>query len=215
MGQVSPPSINTLVTLSIVSHGDSEKVAHLLESLHSCEQNSQFQVILTDNLGDDLPAFESSAGMSITILRNRHPCGYAINHNQAFRLAGTNYFCILNPDVLFEQEVFRRLIASLETDKADIVAPLIVDSSAVVQDSYRALPTPLNIIQRKLPGYRFAPIPPDADGMIRPDWMAGIFLLLKSEIYHKMGGFDERYRLYFEDVDFCTRARAGLSRSPL
>jgi N-acetylglucosaminyl-diphospho-decaprenol L-rhamnosyltransferase len=211
MDQAFPPAIKSLVTLSIVSHGDAEKVALLLESLHSCEQNSQFRVILTDNLGNDLPAIDNPAGVSITILRNQRPRGFASNHNQAFRLAETKYFCILNPDVLFEQAVFRRLIALLETDKADIVAPLIVDPGAVVQDSFRVLPTPLNIVRRKLPGYRFVPIPADADGLARPDWMAGIFLLLKSESYKKLGGFDERYRFYFEDVDLCTRARlAGL-----
>jgi N-acetylglucosaminyl-diphospho-decaprenol L-rhamnosyltransferase len=211
MGQASPPSNKPLVTLSIVSHGDAEKVARLLESLRSCEQNSQFRVILTDNLGDNLPAFDSSAGASFTILRNQRPCGFACNHNQAFRLVETSYFCILNPDVLFEQEVFGHLIALLETDKADIVAPLIVDSNAVVQDSFRALPTPLDIVRRKLPGYRFVPIPPDADDLVRPDWMAGILLLLKSETYRKLNGFDDRYRFYFEDVEFCTRARlAGL-----
>jgi N-acetylglucosaminyl-diphospho-decaprenol L-rhamnosyltransferase len=207
MIQASLPSSRLLVTLSIVSHGDAEKIGRLLKSLRTCEQNSQFQVILTDNLGDNLPSFDSSTETSFEILRNHHPRGYAWNHNQAFRLVKTPYFCILNPDVLFEQEVFGRLLALLETDKADIVAPLIVDSNAVVQDSFRSLPTPLEIVRRKIPGYRSAPIPADADGLLRPDWMAGIFLLLKSETYRKIKGFDEKYRLYFEDVDLCTRAR--------
>jgi N-acetylglucosaminyl-diphospho-decaprenol L-rhamnosyltransferase len=200
-----------LVTLSIVSHGDAEKIRRLLKSLRTFEQGGQFKLILTDNLGDDLPLFHISTLASFEVIRNPHPRGYGSNHNQAFLLAETRYFCILNPDVIFEQEVFGQLIALLETGKADIVAPLIVDSKAVVQDSFRALPTPLDIIRRRLPGYSPVPIPPDADGMVRPDWMAGIFLLMRTETYLKLKGFDERYRLYFEDVDLCTRARlAGL-----
>jgi len=209
--QSSLPSNEPLVTLSIVSHGDAEKIGRLLNSLRTCEQINQFHVILTDNLGDNLPSFDSSMGTSFEILRNQQPRGYGWNHNQAFRLVKTKYFCILNPDILFVQEVFRRLIALLETDKVGIVSPLIVDSSAVVQDSFRTLPTPLEIIRRKIPGYRLAPTPADADGLIRPDWMAGMFLLLRSETYRKLRGFNESYRLYFEDVDLCTRARlAGL-----
>ncbi len=211
MGQSSPPSHSPSITLSIVSHGDAEKVERLLESLRSCEQNSQFQVILTDNLGNDLPTFDGFAKISLTFIRNQRPRGFASNHNQAFGLAKTNYFCVLNPDVFFEQEVFGNLIALLDTAKADIVAPLILDPEGVVQDSFRVLPTPLNIVRRKLPGYRFAPIPAGAGGLVRPDWMAGTFLLMKRETFSKMGGFDEKFHLYFEDVDFCTRARlAGL-----
>jgi N-acetylglucosaminyl-diphospho-decaprenol L-rhamnosyltransferase len=211
MSQPSLPSNKPLVMLSIVSHGDAEKIRRLLKSLQACEKAEQFRVVLTDNLGDDLPSFDSSTLASFEILRNPQPRGYGWNLNQAFRLADTKYCCILNPDALFEQEVFGRLIAHLETGQADIVAPLIVDSNAVIQDSFRTLPTPLEIIRRKLPGYRPTPIPPDAEGMVRPDWIAAIFLLLRTETYRRLKGFDERYRLYFEDVDFCTRARlAGL-----
>jgi N-acetylglucosaminyl-diphospho-decaprenol L-rhamnosyltransferase len=211
MVQPALPSNQPLVTLSIVSHGDAEKIGRLLNSLRTCEQNSQFRVILTDNLGDNLPSFDSLAGLSFEMLRNHRPRGYGWNHNQAFRLVKTKYFCILNPDVLFVQAVFGRLIALLETGKAGIVAPLIVDSGAVVQDSFRTLPTPLEIIRRKIPGYRLAPIPADADGLVRPDWMAGMFLFLSSDTYRRLKGFNESYRLYFEDVDLCTRARlAGL-----
>jgi N-acetylglucosaminyl-diphospho-decaprenol L-rhamnosyltransferase len=207
----SLPSNGPLVTLSIVSHGDAEKIGRLLNSLRNSEPDGQFQVILTDNLGYDLPAFDSSMGTSFEILRNQQPRGYGWNHNQAFQRVKTKYFCILNPDILFVQEVFGRLIALLETDKAGIVAPLIVDSSAVIQDSFRALPTPTEIIRRKIPGCRLVPTPADADGLVRPDWMAGMFLLLRRETYRKLRGFDESYRLYFEDVDLCTRARlAGL-----
>jgi N-acetylglucosaminyl-diphospho-decaprenol L-rhamnosyltransferase len=207
---MSPASLHSnepLVTISIVSHGDAEKIGRLLKSLQTCELNRQFRVILTDNQGDNLPEFDSSPGTSFVILRNPHPRGYAWNHNQAFRLVETSYFCILNPDVLFQQEVFGRLISLLETGQADIVAPLIVDSMAVIQDSFRGLPTPMDIVRRKLPGYCLVPIPPDAEGLVRPDWMAGIFLLLKSETFRRIKGFDDRYRLYFEDVELCTRAR--------
>lgn len=207
MTQASLP----LVTLSIVSHGDAEKIRLLLKSLRTFEHDGQFKVILTDNLGDDLPSFDISKLAAFEIIRNQHPRGYGSNHNHAFLLVETKYFCILNPDVVFEQEVLGQLIALLETGKADIVAPLIVDSNAVVQDSFRALPPPLDIIRRRLPGYHPIPVVPDADGMVRPDWMAGIFLLMRTETYLKLKGFDERYRLYFEDVDLCTRARlAGL-----
>lgn len=198
-----------LITLSIVSHGDAQKIAHLLASLQKHEQDtaSRFQLILTDNLKDKLPDVDATPWASLQMLRNEHPLGFAENHNRAFELARGTYFAVLNPDLIFEQPVFDSLITSLQTYKADLIAPKIVDETGALQDSFRPLPTPVELIQRRLPGYKFKPYLPDTDGMIRPDWIAGMFWLLRSETYRQLGGMDKGFRLYFEDVDFCTRAR--------
>lgn len=200
-----------LITVSIVSHGDSREVLRLLESICTFEKASSIQVMITDNLGHEFPEIDHSPWVSLTILRNERNKGFASNQNQAFQFARGKFFCVINPDVLFEQEVFSTLIELLETGQADIVSPLIVDADAVLQDSFRAFPTPFEIVQRRLPGYRFSPPVRDQAGMARPDWIAGMFMFMKSETYRKVNGFNEKYHLYFEDVDFCARAQlAGL-----
>jgi N-acetylglucosaminyl-diphospho-decaprenol L-rhamnosyltransferase len=197
------------ITISIVSHGDWKRIEQLLESLQLHEQLGRLQIILTDNLWNEIPNEISIP--DVTLLRNRSPLGFASNQNQAFRTAAGKYFCILNPDVVFEEEIFPTLIGRLESGQADIIAPLIVDSSATPQDSFRAFPTPFELVRRRLPGYRFSPPSKDEAGLVRPDWVAGMFILMKSETFRQLQGFDERYHLYFEDVDFCARARlAGL-----
>lgn len=198
-----------LLTLSIVSHGDAGKTARLLASIQRHEpQTSRFQLLLTDNLKDDLPAYDPSPWVSLDVIRNGRPMGFAKNHNRAFERAEGKYFAILNPDLIFEEAVFERLIARLRDRRADLIAPLIVDENGTAQDSFRPLPTPFEIVRRRLPGYTFESMQPGGDGMIRPDWMAGMFWLMESDVFRRLGGLDERYRLYFEDVDFC--ARAGL-----
>ena len=197
-----------IITLSIVSHGDAEKISHLLDSLQKHEQDtSRFQVILTDNLKDEIPNFDPSPWASLHILRNDHQMGFAKNHNRAFKLAQGKYFSILNPDLIFEQPILERLITNIHVHQADLIAPKIVDENGSVQDSFRALPTPFEIIRRRLPGYKFKTFQPDHEGLIYPDWVAGMFWLMDSAVFRQLGGMDERYRLYFEDVDFCTRAR--------
>lgn len=197
-----------LLTLSIVSHGHREMIARLLGSLQQHEPHaSQFQLLLTDNLKDDLPAFDPSPWHSLQIVRNPQPQGFAKNHNQAFEHAEGDYFAILNPDLLFIQPVFESLLNRLHAHQASVIAPLIVDANGAPQDSVRPLPTPWDLIRRRLPGYQYDPPSPDSDGLIHPEWMAGMFLLMRSETYRQLGGMDERFRLYFEDVDFCARAR--------
>ena len=203
--------LSPLITVSIVSHGDSEKILRLLESIRAYEQTKSIQVIVIDNLGHELPELDSSPWSSLVILRNERSQGFARNHNQAFKTATGQYFCLLNPDVVFVEPIFENLLEHIEALQADIIAPLVVDSKNIVQDSFRDLPTPLEIVRRRLFGYIIDPAIIETNEFVHPDWISGIFLLMPSEAYRKLGGLNEKYRLYFEDVEFCTRAMlAGL-----
>lgn len=197
-----------LISLSIVSHGDADKVDHLLSSLQKHEEDTKrFQIILTDNLGNDLPECPPHPWTSLQMIRNKKQQGFAYNHNRAFEMAEGKYFAILNPDIVFSDSIFDKLIASLLNHNADLIAPQIIDANGMIQDSTRTLPTPLEIIRRRLPGYQFIHQKPDANGLLHPDWIAAMFWLMKSDTYRKLQGMDEKFKLYFEDVDFCTRAR--------
>ncbi len=197
-----------LLTLSIVSHGSTETIHTLLESLQKHElAPKRFRIILTDNLRNDLPGFDPTPWHSLHIIRNNMPLGFAHNHNNAFQQAQGEWFAIINPDLVFERPIFDTLIQRLNGLNDSLLAPYIVDEHGHIQDSFRPLPTPLELLRRRLPGYYFDAQPPDPDGLIRPDWIAGMFWLMKTDVYKKLGGMDTRYRLYFEDVDFCTRAR--------
>jgi N-acetylglucosaminyl-diphospho-decaprenol L-rhamnosyltransferase len=198
----TPPRI----TVSIVSHGDALPLQDLLGSLRTFEDPRQLQLIVTDNLGHDLPELESGPWNSLRVLRNEKSQGYARNHNAAFRHAEGSYFCIVNPDVLFLQSTLVPLIAEMESAKADITAPLVVDPHGTLQDSFRSLPTPLELLWRRVERAKIGPRVATGE-MLHPDWIAGIFLLMRSETFSRLGGFDPRYHLYFEDVDLCTRAR--------
>lgn len=200
--------VQPLVTLSIISHGNAEELSRLLPSLQKHEPDTKrFQLILTDNLKDDLPDFDPSPWASLHVLRNQRQMGFAHNHNQAFEMAEGAYYSILNPDLLFEGPVFDGLMTRLQSHQGDLIAPKIVDENGTIQDSFRALPSPLEIVRRRLPGHKFEAAQPDEYGLVHPDWVAGMFWLMKSDIYRQLGGMDAGYRLYFEDVDFCTRAR--------
>lgn len=198
---------DSLITLSIVSHADSEKISNLLTSLQKHENTKQLQLILTDNLQNQLPDFDSAHWNSLHIIRNNKPKGFAENHNQAFQLAQGKYFAILNPDLIFEESILEKLINDLETHQLDLIAPQIVDEKNVTQDSFRGLPTPLKLIKRRLVEEQIESFQVDHQGLIHPDWIAGMFWLMKSDTYRRLNGMDEKFRLYFEDVDFCTRAR--------
>ena len=195
-----------LLSISVISHGDGQKLPALLESLARHERGERLQMIVTDNLRDNLPPMDPGPWHSLTLLRNRSPRGFAANHNAAFRLAGGEYFCVLNPDICFIEPILERLIGRIRGGEAGIAAPLVIDAHGVMQDSFRSLPTPAELFRRRVMRQTPAAQLPGGDPF-SPDWIAGFFLLMSRSLYARLGGMDERYRLYMEDVDFCTRAR--------
>jgi hypothetical protein len=86
------------------------------------------------------------------------------------------------------------------------VAPLILDPHGAIEDSARPFPTPLSLLCKA-----FGVEPPRyyeiGDESISPDWVGGMFILLRRDAFAAVGGLDARYRLYYEDVDLCVRLR--------
>lgn len=201
------PAKTPLISLSIVSHMDAYKVFRLLKTLHIHEQSKRFQLILTNNMANNLIEIDETLWADIKVIHNQRPLGFAQNHNRAFLLAQGDFFCVLNPDVIFKEPVFELLTSALDAQKADIIAPAVVNSHQEPQDTFRSLPTPSSLILRQIKGIKPQQIAFGQQGLIYPDWIAGTFLLMPTLIYQLLGGFDERYWLYFEDVDLCTRAR--------
>jgi GT2 family glycosyltransferase len=74
----------------------------------------------------------------------------------------------------------------------------------MIEDSARRFPTPVSIL-RKAVARRAEVDYPIKDETIYPDWVAGMFMVFPHEVFAALGGFNERYFLYYEDVNLCAR----------
>lgn len=197
-----------MITVSLVSHGQGDLATLLLKDLgQHCAKNT-LQILLTLNIDEQLPREISAMPLDIRIIRNPEPKGFGENHNAAFRLASGSYFCVINPDIRIHNDPFPHLMAALR-DGADVAAPVVMGPNGEIEDSARRFPTPLGILQKLLfrlrdPDYLIEP-----GKQIEPDWVAGMFMLWRPDAFLKLAGFDEKYFLYYEDVDICYRLREG------
>jgi GT2 family glycosyltransferase len=197
---------NPLISISIVSHGQDELLKRLIESIRASEETAAFEFILTENLRDHGDSLLILRSENVTLLINDRPKSFSANHNHAFKRSSGDFFCVLNPDVIFKRELLPDLFNHVDQGNGDIVAPLVVNSDHRPQDSFRSLPSPSEILQRNIV-QRSHTIAYPGPSPIYPDWIAAIFLLMRAETYLSLDGFDEKFSLYFEDVDFGTRAR--------
>ena len=173
-----------------------------------------FHIVVIENVKNQPSIDPGECNFDFSYLQNETPLSLSENINKAFsyQKGEEEYFCVLNPDIVFQGEVFSTLISAMQKFQIDIIAPIIMDSKGKVQDSFRPVPTPIELILRylrlKRTVYDLELLPP----VIYPDWIGGMFMLMPTGLFEKVGGFNPTYKLYFEDVDFCLRAKQlGLS----
>lgn len=191
-----------MIAVSIVSHGHGSMVTRLIEQLLMFPEIGK--VIVTLNIEEPLIFPKSRL---IHVLVNSRPKGFSENHNAAFEHCHEGYFCPLNPDVEFRGNPFSSLLASMVDQQVGMVAPRVDSPSGQHEDSWRHFPNIFSIIKRffgKDDGRYSVPI----DGKpFSPDWVAGMFMLFRADAFRRIGGFDKKFFLYYEDVDICLRLR--------
>ena len=188
------------LSVSIVSHGHGSIVSDLVKQLLTFNEVSE--IIVTLNIPEP-PLFDFK-GQAL-VIQNIHPKGFGENHNSAFKLSVGDFFCVLNPDIVLDKNPFPSLIAILADNSIGIVAPMVLGSDGRIQDNMRQFLTPISLAKRLLGLDAGTYSLSRESSSINPDWVAGMFMLFNSQIFEKVQGFDERYYMYCEDVDICTR----------
>ena len=162
--------------------------------------------MLTQNIPEPVDYATADWPFPVRVVRNGRPKGFGANHNAAFALSKGRYFCVLNPDVRLRGDPFPRLQSVLDDEGTGVVAPRVVNPSSVAEDNARPFPTIVSLAKKALFGASaHEPAgqgPPEA-----PDWVAGMFMLFRRDSFERVGGFDDRFFLYYEDVDICARLR--------
>ena len=187
-------------TVSIVSHGQAELCARLLDDLARHSAASIGQLIITQNVPDSVPV-TLDLPFPVEVIDNPRPQGFGENHNKAFRRATGDFFAVMNPDLRIPGDPFPALARCLADPTVGIAAPLVREASGTVADFARPLVSPWEVLRRRVDARV------DPSQLARPDWIAGMFLAFRRQAYADLGGFDERYFLYCEDVDICARVR--------
>jgi GT2 family glycosyltransferase len=205
------------ISASVVLYKTSEhQISCVLDSL---EQSSERpHVYLVDNSPESMrmPAF---AAHWITYVKTEQNKGFGAGHNLAIEsIKGkSQYHLILNPDVRFGPEVLSVLKNFMDTHPGvGVVMPRILYPDGSEQRLCKLLPSPVDLIVRRfgrewlqrvfrkgLMRYELRDV--DMSCAREVPSLSGCFLLVRTEVLKEVGGFDERYFMYMEDVDLCRR----------
>jgi len=143
----------------------------------------------------------NAAISSIFLSVGRKPLFFKCLSNSSLKATLNSFFDVR----LLDSQPFAALLAVFAAaPQAGCVYPRQVDVAGAVQDHERLLPTPGRLLRRHLFRRRHE-VPANSAGSA--DWVNAAFMLLRGTAFAQVGGFDERYHMYGEDVDLCLRLR--------
>lgn len=209
------------VSVVIVNYQSREKTRQCLFSLRKADFSGiSYEILVVDNTETpDLDEAFQSEFPEVRVLASGKNLGMGAGNNFGVREAKGTFFLILNPDTIVRADAVRILFDFMrERDDVGIAGPKLLNPDETLQYSCLRFPRVWTPILRRTFLGRFA-----ADHLGRylmadfdhestrdVDWMIGSCLMIRSDFYRNMGGFDERFFMYFEDIDLCRRAwRAG------
>lgn len=191
------------ITLSVVSHGQNVLVNQLIGDIarHCAERVT---LVLVQNIPDTTPLATDGAPFPLEVIAQHRAKGFGANHNIAFTRCRTPFFCVMNPDLRLSGDPFASLLRVMSDDRTAVAAPLVRSPGGSVEDSARRFPSAVRLVAKL---FKKGPVTEYAldRGTLEVDWVAGMFMLFRSERFREVGGFDEAYFLYYEDVDICWR----------
>ena len=210
------------ISILIVTYNSSSTIRVCLESVIKELQLLDGEVIVVDNQStDDTVSILDELSTQNPILKvelNRTNRGFAVGNNQALEMAGGQHILILNPDTILQADILKNLLVELEKDaKMGVVAPQLQFPDGRIQKTCRRFPNHMDVIynvfglsvlfpeNRRLNGWKMG----DFDHKTRQevDQPAGAALLVRGDLLRSLGGFDDNFTMFFNDVDLCKRIK--------
>ena len=210
------------LTVSIVSYHVADELRDCLASALTAAPRHQIEIIVVDN-ASGLPTQkvldDYEQHPMVRSIRNGDNRGFAAANNQALRQAKGRYFMLLNPDCRVLEDALSVLVESMDADpQLGACAPQLLDEDGEISASCRQLPTlesafwHLSYLDKLLPtaprigDYMMHDFDHQSDRDV--DQPQGAALLFDRQVLDQIGELDERFFLYFEEVDWCRRVLA-------
>jgi GT2 family glycosyltransferase len=214
------PGPAPVLDIVIVNWNTGDCLRACLDSLaESVTRISLGHVVVVDNASTDGSAGALPDAPPVTLVRNRENAGFAVACNQGARLGSGEYVLFLNPDTVLLPDTLRTALsfmASAAGAHVGICGGAVLGADGTPGLSASRFPTLANVAARTVGLDRLAPrlapprhLPPAELTRSRPvEQVVGAFFLVRRTLFDRLGGFDERYFLYYDEVDFSLRARA-------
>jgi len=208
------------LSIIIVNYNVKEFLQNLLVSLAKALTELSSEIIVVDNGSDDgsLEMLREKFP-HITLIANKVNLGFSKANNLGLKIAKGKFLLLLNPDTIVQEDTFEKLISFFNANSsAGMVGCKILNPDGTLQLACRrSFPGPWTSFckvsglsslfpnSRLFARYNLTYL--DENQSYEVDAISGSFMLMKREVYEKIGGLDEQFFMYGEDLDWCYRVQ--------
>lgn len=201
-------SLNTMSTISfvILTYNSSKHIKNLLDSLFT-KYNNEYEVVVVDNASTDSTVeIVEKFGKKVNLFKNPENGGFAKGINVGAKIAKGDYLLFINPDAeLADGDLVGLLSVFKEHERAAVVGGKMLTWKGTPELSAGKFYTTFNTILLALGLDSFVRFSPTKTQKV--DFVSGGFMMVKKDIFEKLGGLDENFFMYIEDMEFCFRVK--------
>ncbi len=205
------------ISIVIVNYKSKALTLNCLRSIKNADwPGLDYEIIVLDNYSADLSSADLKQFGGIKYIMNGRNVGFSAANNQGIKLAQGKYIVIMNPDTQAQNNVFSKLYDFMENNpKVGVVGPKQFNPDQTVQETCFRWPGLFTPLYRRTPLAKTSSGRRDLDRFLykdynkssikEVDWILGSFLFCRAAALRRVGVFDEKFFLYFEDTDLCRR----------
>ena len=208
------------ISIVIISYNVKEFLQQCILSLKKSCQNIEYEIIVVDNNSiDGSDEILSSKFPEIKLIKNHNNKGFSKACNQGLEISTGKHLLLLNPDTMLQEDTIPKMIEFFENNPdAGAAGCKILNADGTLQLACRrSFPTPRVAIPKILGLSRLFPKSrtlskynltyEDPEKQIEVDALSGAFMMFRKKVYDQIGGLDEDYFMYGEDLDYCYRIK--------
>jgi len=208
------------LSIIIVNYNVKEFLQNLLHSITKSALNIDYEIIVIDNASNDGSVeFIKEKFPSVKLIANKENLGFSKANNLGLKIAQGMYLLLLNPDTLLREDTVHRMLQFFKnTSEAGLAGCKILNPDGSLQLACRrSFPGPWtsfckvtglsSIFPKSRIFARYNLTYLDENQTYEVDAVSGSFMMMKREVFEKIGGFDEEFFMYGEDLDLCYRVQ--------
>ena len=196
----------------IITHHHTPKLLYLcLKSIRETFKNIDYEIIIVDSESKQIIKWQK-----VQVIPFKKNVGYSKIVNAGLKKAKGEYILIINADIIILKNAVSEMLEFMKKNpNVGIVAPQLIDFKNNVQISCFAKPSLGSILARRTPFGKtkwgkkiiknFTISDWDRKSIREVNWVQGSALMLRKKALQKVGSLDERFFMYFEDIDWCQR----------
>lgn len=209
------------ISVSIVAYKDYDDIETVVSSLEkhtSGDINKQIYIVDNSCLNDEDEGKKHcqeqlAAYPDVTYIDTRKNLGFGSGHNVVLKEIDSRYHAIVNPDVIINEDVLEKIIAFMDQhEEVGMCIPRILDDSGELQKAYRKELTVTDmfirffckpLFPRRVKSHTLQDM--DYSKPFQVPFAQGCFLVIRTDLFRQLGGFDENFFMYLEDADLSKR----------